>query len=79
MPIKSYIAFPCEGKEQEFEDYFNQLPEVDLVKSDEKEVYILVTDTKTDEEDKIIQKKLEDMSSIKCLTMVSAFDDNIEQ
>ena len=74
MPIKSYIAVPSKGNKENLQKKLDELPMVDTLPAENKDVIIVVTDTGTQEEDK---KLLEQLNTIDCLahlTMVAGYE-----
>ncbi|MGG8494969.1 hypothetical protein ACQY1Q_01015 [Tenacibaculum sp. TC6] len=74
MPIKSYLAHPHEGKKEELLRAISELHECEVLPAENKEVLILVTETENKEDEEILQQKLEAISSLKLLAMVSGFN-----
>ena len=74
MPIKSYLAHPHEGKKEELLRAISELQECEVLPAENKEVLILVTETENKEDEEILQQKLEAISSLKLLAMVSGFN-----
>ena len=74
MPIKSYIAQPHENRKDELIRSLSALPQCELLPAENKDVVIIVTDTKDQNEEEHIQHQLETIESLKLLTMVSGFN-----
>ncbi len=73
----SYIAYPTEvGKEKLFED-LNTISNCEAQAALNEDILILVTDTKTTEEEELLQKSLKEVKSLSCLSLVYA--ENSEQ
>lgn len=76
MPIKSYLAHPIEGKKSKLIDELSALNHCEIIPAENKDVLILVTDTKTSQEEDLLKEKLDTIQSLKLLTMVSGFNAN---
>ncbi|WP_440121829.1 hypothetical protein [Tenacibaculum sp. Ill] len=74
MPIKSYLAHPHDGKKEELIKVLSTLKECDVLPAENKDVLVLVTETETKAEEDILKQKLEAISSLKLLAMVSGFN-----
>ncbi|MDE1208317.1 hypothetical protein [Tenacibaculum larymnensis] len=74
MPIKSYLAHPHDGKKEELIKALSTLKECDVLPAENKDVLVLVTETETKAEEDILKQKLEAISSLKLLAMVSGFN-----
>ena len=73
MPIMSYLAYPEAGKLKALERRLSQLPECDVIPSENEELLVLVTETSNKQEEEQLQKKLEQIPTLQCLAMVSGF------
>ncbi len=76
MPIKSYLAHPHEGKYKELLSELSNIAECDIIPSKNKEIAIVITDTKDDFEDQNLQITINSIKSLKMLSMVSGFETN---
>ena len=76
MPIKSYLAHPHEGKYKELLSELSNIAECDIIPSKNKEIAIVITDTKDDFEDRNLQIVINSIKSLKMLSMVSGFETN---
>ncbi len=74
MPIKSYIAHPHNDKYQELLSELSNITDCDIIPSENKEIIIVVTDTKSDLEDKNIQIEINAINSLNILSLVSGFE-----
>ena len=74
MPIKSYIAHPQEGKYQELLSELSNIEGCDIIPSENKEIVVVVTDSKSDSEDKNMQIEIDSIKSLKILSLVSGFE-----
>ncbi|MDN5202305.1 hypothetical protein QQ008_13045 [Fulvivirgaceae bacterium BMA10] len=75
MPIKSYIAFPAKGQRSVLSKELNKLPWCEAIPAENKDVLVLVTDTKDQKEEDLFQEKLNKIKSLDHLTLVSGFND----
>ncbi len=74
MPIKSYLAHPIDGKKEALINALNALGSCEVVPSENEELLILITDTQTVEEDKILKESIDALDSLKMLSLVSGFN-----
>jgi len=74
MPIKSYLARPHDGKFNELLSELSNLNGCDIIPSTNQELAVLVTDTINEFEDSKLVSKINDLESLKMLSMVSGFD-----
>ena len=72
MPIKSYIAFPKEGKKEELVNELNTMSECEAIPSQSHDLVLVVTDT-TEDNDKILIDKINTLNSLQHISFVSGF------
>ncbi|MET7030531.1 hypothetical protein [Sediminicola luteus] len=74
MPIKSYIAHAITGKKEELMNALRSLDQCEVVPAENQDVLALVTDTRDEKEDEMLKEKIEAISSLKLLSLVSGFN-----
>ncbi|MCD2257733.1 hypothetical protein [Psychroserpens luteolus] len=74
MPIKSYLAHPHQGKKDELILAISALKHCEVVPAQNRDIIVIVTETDTREEEDNLKLKLEAISSLKLLAMVSGFN-----
>lgn len=74
MPIKSYLAHPLEGKKEELQQTISLLNGCEIIPAENKDVLVVVTETKDDAEDKSLKESIETIKSLKLLALVSGFN-----
>ncbi|MBA6157307.1 hypothetical protein H3Z83_12385 [Tenacibaculum sp. S7007] len=74
MPIKSYLAHPLEGKKEELQQAISLLDGCEIIPAENKDVLVVVTETKDDAEDKSLKESIETIKSLKLLALVSGFN-----
>ena len=79
MPIKSYLAYPLDGKKAELVTAISQIHQCEVIPADNRDVLIVITQTNSREEEEHLSKQLEAIHSLKILTMVSGFDTPINK
>ena len=79
MPIMSYLVYPVEGRSQELCRRLTQIPRCEVIKAVNSDVLILITDTESEKEDKKLSNKLEKISSLGGLALVSAYSDGLDR
>ena len=75
MPIKSYILHNEESKKNLLVNALRNIPNCEVIPSENQEVIILVTDTETEELDKELYNRIVGLQGLKHLSLVSGFDD----
>ncbi|CAM1365771.1 hypothetical protein [Tenacibaculum soleae] len=78
MPIKSYLAHPHEGKKEELKKALAVINGCEIIPAENKNVLVLVTETKDDIEDKSLKETIETLDSLKLLALVSGFNTPIK-
>jgi len=76
MPVKSYLVRPHLGKFNELISELSALKGCEITPSTNEDIIVLVTDTLTEEEDILLLSKINNLNSLKMLTMVSGFEVN---
>lgn len=74
MPIKSYLAHAISGKKEELIQALQKFEQCEVVPAENQDVLALVTDTADEREDEILKEKIEDIKSLKLLSLVSGFN-----
>ena len=74
MPIKSYLAHPKEGKKEALKSLLEKIPKCEVLAAENKNVLIIITDTRTEEEDKALNEQLEAIEILQLLALVSGFN-----
>lgn len=74
MPVKSFIAYPASGKRSQLEEALQNLPGCEVIPSENTEVLILVTDTSSEQEDRELEARLEEIDCLQSLTLVAGFE-----
>ena len=69
MPVFSYLAYPAQGAKEELLKDLAALEYCEVMPAENEELLILVTDTPDEEKEKVLQKKLEGLKSLKSLGM----------
>jgi nitrate reductase NapAB chaperone NapD len=79
MPIKSYLVHPVDGKKEALLEALSTLEECDITPAENENVLVLVTETKDDTHESLLKQKLEAISSIKLLSLVSGFNTSVNR
>ena len=72
MPIKSYLALASENKQEALRTEVLALG-CEVMPAENKDVLIVISETKNEEEDKALLEKLNSLKNLRHLTLVSAF------
>jgi len=74
MPIKSYLAHPHDGKKNELIEAISKIDQCEVVPAQNKDILVVITETEDKREEEILKEKLDAISSLKLLAMVSGFN-----
>mgnify|MGYP000111587713 CR=1 FL=1 len=74
MPIKSYLAHPHENQKETLVAELSSLDNCEVIPAENKDVLILVTETKDKTEEANLKDQLDTIKSLKLLAMVSGFN-----
>ncbi|WP_298474823.1 hypothetical protein [uncultured Maribacter sp.] len=74
MPVKSYLAYPLKGAKKALHDAIAKIDYCEVVAAENKDLLIVITDTKTQLEDENTKQQIETISNLKLLTLVSGFN-----
>lgn len=74
MPIKSYLAHPIPGRKKELLTTLISFNQCEVIPAKNQDILALVTDTQNEKEDEILKEKIEALSSLKLLALVSGFN-----
>lgn len=71
MPIKSYIAWPRTGSGAALNEKLAALPGCEVHGAENREVLLLITDTRDDGAEEALQSQLARIEALECLTLVA--------
>ncbi|MFL0061237.1 hypothetical protein [Tenacibaculum maritimum] len=74
MPIKSYLAYPYEGKKEALIKAITLIEKCDVIPAGNEDVLVVVTETETVVEEEALKERLEGITSLRLLAMVSGFN-----
>lgn len=74
MPIKSYLAHPHDGEKEDLIKALSAISQCEIIPAENKDVLVVVTEAQDEEEDKNIKEKIEAITSLKLLALVSGFN-----
>jgi nitrate reductase NapAB chaperone NapD len=79
MPIKSYLVHSPPGESQALAARLAALPGCTTVPARNRDALVLVTDTPSEDADRELRTRLDEMESLIAITLVSAFqpDDDL--
>jgi hypothetical protein len=75
MPIKSYIAYPLQGHKKQLERTLAALPECEVLPAASHDLLVLVTDTPDEQAEKQLAARLQAVTDLQCLALVSGYSD----
>jgi len=75
MPIFSYLALPREGARETLCAELSSLEYCQIIPADNKDLFILVTDTPDEDIERALQKKLKNIDSLQSLSLTFGCDD----
>ena len=73
MPVKSYLAYPHDGRKTELIQSLSALSGCEVIPAENHDLLVLVTETEDNFQEKELREKLDAIDSMKLLTMVSGF------
>ena len=71
MPIKSYLAYPCEGQQEELSVQLSRLKGCEVLAATNEQLLILVTDTRTSLDEEELWRELQSLPALERLDLVS--------
>ncbi|WP_067150756.1 hypothetical protein [Pseudotamlana agarivorans] len=74
MPIKSYLAYPQDGKKDVLISELLNISYCDVIPSENEDLIIVVTETENQKQDDTLKATIEGLDSLKLLAMVSGFN-----
>ncbi len=75
MPVFSYLAYPVKGAKEELLNELAALDHCEVMPAENEEILILVTDAPNEEQEKELQKKIEQLKSLQSLGMTFGHGD----
>lgn len=75
MPISSFLAVPKRDQLTVLTDEIATFPECDALPSSNKDLLVIVTDTKDNQAEESLLEKINSLDCLEQLTMVSGFKD----
>jgi hypothetical protein len=75
VPIKSYLAYPAQGKKVELEMQLRILPECEVLAATNHDLLVLITDTANEAAEKALELKLKEIQTLQCLALVAGYRD----
>ncbi|WP_420581657.1 chaperone NapD [Reichenbachiella sp.] len=76
MPISSFLAIPKQDQLTQLTDQIALFPECDALPSTNKDLLVVVTETKDNQAEETLLEKINALDCLEQLTMVSGFKDN---
>lgn len=76
MPIKSYLVFPHKGKKKTLGEVLGNLSWCEILPAKNKELIVLVTDTKNEKEEEKCLSVLNAIPELDHFSLVSGFEEN---
>ncbi len=74
MPIKSYLVHAIQGKKEDLMSALESFEHCEVVPAQNEDILALVTDTPNEKEEEILKERIEAISSLKFLSLVSGFN-----
>jgi nitrate reductase NapAB chaperone NapD len=75
MPIKSYIVTPLDGQLRNLESHVLTIAGCEVIHAGNRDVLIVITDTKDDATDEQVHQQLLSLPSLEHITLVSGFSE----
>lgn len=78
MPIKSFIAHPLPSRKTDLIRDLQGIQECEVIPSTNEDIVVIVTETHDKQSDIALIEKLNNLESIQMLSMVSGFDNKVQ-
>lgn len=75
MVIKSYLAYPIEGKLIELEQALREMGGCEVVPATNRNLLVLVTESKDEKTEKVLAARLHNLPALQALALVSAYNE----
>ncbi len=75
MPVKSYLLYPMPERAAELESTLASWPECEVVRAENQDLFILITDTPDEAAEKQLEARLRSVEALQCMALVAAFRD----
>lgn len=79
MIIKSYLAYPIEGRYAQLDQEFRSISACEVIPATNRELLILVTESPDEEAEKALVAQIERLPSLQALTLVSGHNETEER
>ncbi len=79
MPIFSYVAIPEKGAIDAMCTDLESLDYCEIIRSDNKNIVILVTDTPNDTTEEKLQKQLKNLPTLQSFNMAFGYNDGLQK
>lgn len=76
MPIKSFIVFPKLGQKDALQQEIAAMNGCSVIPSENKEVFVLITDTQTDQEEETLLQTINEITTVDQISMVAGYNEN---
>ena len=76
MPIKSFIVFPSQGQKEALQQELATYSGCSVIPAENNDVFVLVTDTLTEQEEETLLQKINELNAVNQLSMVAGYNEN---
>ena len=75
MVIKSYLAYPIQGKLIELEQELREIPGCEVIPATNRDLLVLVTESQDEKAEEALTNTLHNLSALQTLALVSGYND----
>ena len=75
MPIKSYLCYPQPELKEEIIKSLKKNPRCEIELPNKEDVFILITDTLSEDEDKKLYEDIKSLDGIDAINLINAFSE----
>jgi nitrate reductase NapAB chaperone NapD len=75
MPVFGYVAIPAQGTIDALQTDLNSLSHCQVIRAENKEILVLVTDTPDEDAEKHLQAQLKKIDTLQSLSMTFGYND----
>lgn len=79
MPIFSYVAIPEKGAMEAMCKDLESLDFCEVIRSDNKNIAVLVTDTPNEKSEKSLQQQLKKLQTLQSFSMTFGYNDGLQK
>jgi nitrate reductase NapAB chaperone NapD len=75
MVIKSYLAYPIQGKLMELEEALREIAGCEVIPATNRDLLVLVTESQDEKTEEALVASLRDLPALQALALVSGYNE----